>query len=239
MGGINTTLRLGEFYADPTKYYNRDTDWYFRSKNHMFFDIGYDVTRDQDQAYVTKAIGEMDDNFTLILLTDFFDESLIMMKHLLCWDWDDIVYIKFKMRTDDSKAEVNPDLAKKIKDWNNADFQLYDHFNKTFWRRVDAFGRERMDIELESFRTEQKKAEELCIESYQPFKKKPWILGAKLRPKPSDFCKHLAWSETVYGEFLRDKMYNSIPGLVKPTEDQKAVSLQLFEQIAGGALRSL
>ena len=40
MGGINTTLRLGEFYADPTKYYNRDTDWYFRSKNHMFFDIG-------------------------------------------------------------------------------------------------------------------------------------------------------------------------------------------------------
>lgn len=49
----------------------------------------------------------MDDNFTLILLTDFFDESLIMMKHLLCWDWDDIVYIKFKMRTDDSKAEVN------------------------------------------------------------------------------------------------------------------------------------
>lgn len=63
--------------------------------------------------------------------------------------------------------QVNPDLAKKIKDWNNADFQLYDHFNKTFWRRVDAFGRERMDAELESFRAEQKKAEELCIESYQ------------------------------------------------------------------------
>ena len=69
--------------------------------------LSYDVTRDQDQAYVTKAIQEMDENFTLILLTDFFDESLIMMKHLLCWDWDDIVYIKFKMRTDDSKAEVS------------------------------------------------------------------------------------------------------------------------------------
>ena len=69
--------------------------------------LSYDVTRDQDQAYVTQAISEMDENFTLILLTDFFDESLIMMKHLLCWDWDDIVYIKFKMRTDDSKAEVS------------------------------------------------------------------------------------------------------------------------------------
>jgi len=58
-------------------------------------------------------------------------------------------------------------LAAKIKAWNNADFKLYDHFNKTFWRRVEAFGRERMDQELESFRAEQKKAEEECIESYQ------------------------------------------------------------------------
>lgn len=65
------------------------------------------MSRDQDDAYVSQAISEMDENFTLILLTDFFDESLIMMKHLLCWSWDDIVYIKFKMRTDDSKAEVS------------------------------------------------------------------------------------------------------------------------------------
>ena len=67
----------------------------------------YDVSRDHEEEYVNSAIHEMEENFTLILLTDFFDESLIMMKHLLCWDWDDIVYIKFKMRTDDSKAEVN------------------------------------------------------------------------------------------------------------------------------------
>jgi len=238
MHDINTTQRLGQFYADPTKYYNKDTDWYFRSKNHMFFDIGYDVSRDHEEEYVNSAIHEMEENFTLILLTDFFDESLIMMKHLLCWDWDDIVYIKFKMRTDDSKAEVNPDLAAKIKAWNKADVKLYDHFNKTFWKRVEAFGMDKMNQELEQFRIEAKKAEEECIDSYQPFKKKPWILGAKLRAKPSDKCKHLAWSETVYGEFLRDKMYSNIPGLVKPTEDQKAASLQLFEQIAGGALRS-
>ena len=68
--------------------------------------------------------------------TGVFDESLILMKHLLCWDWDDIVYIKFKMRTEEAKAEMNPDLAKKILDWNQADHQLYDYFNTTFWRRV-------------------------------------------------------------------------------------------------------
>ena len=72
-------------------------------------------------------------------------------------------------------------MAAKIKAWNNADFKLYDHFNKTFWRRVEAFGRERMDQELESFRAEQKKAEEECIESYQV--SHPFFLVA-LMPSP-------------------------------------------------------
>jgi hypothetical protein len=94
-----------------------------------------------------------------------------------------------------------------------------------------------MERELITFRDEQKKAENECIESYQPFKKKPWILGAKLRPHPTDKCKHLAWSETVYGEFLRDKMYKTM-GLTKQTEEQKTASLKRFEEIAGGALQS-
>lgn len=238
LNDVNVTDRLKTFYAEPTKYFNRNTDWYFRSKNHMFFDIGYDVNRAEDDEYVNQAIQTMDNQFAFILLTDFFDESLILMKHILCWDWDDIVYIKFKMRIEEAKAEVNPELSDRILKWNHADHQLYDYFNTTFWQKVELFGREKMDLELEAFREEQKKAENECIESYQPFKKKPWILGAKLRPHPSDKCKHLAWSETVYGEFLRDKMYNSIPGLAKQTDDQKAASLALFEQIAGGALQS-
>lgn len=238
LGDVNATDRLKTFYANPTNYFKRDTDWYFRSKNHMFFDIGYDVMRAEDEPYVNSAIQSMDSHFTLILLTDFFDESLILMKHLLCWGWDDIVYIKFKMRIEEAKAEVNNDLSDRIKNWNHADTMLYDYFNKTFWQKVDAFGRDKMEGELVTFREQQKLAEEECIESYQPFKKKPWILGAKLKPHPTDKCKHLAWSETVYGEFLRDKMYKTIPGLVKQTEEQKTASLSLFEQVAGGALRS-
>nr|XP_039251897.1 galactose-3-O-sulfotransferase 2-like isoform X1 [Styela clava] len=230
----NTALRLNMFYDNPGKYYNKKTDWYFRAKNHMFFDIGYDVSND-DTAFIDSKIQEMDNTFTLVLLTDFFDESLIMMKHLLCWDWDDIIYIKFKMRTDDAKTEVNPDLAQKILNWNKADARLYDYFNKTFWKKVDAYGKERMSDDLEVFEKKQKEAEDLCIDSYQPFKKKPWILGAKLRKKPSPFCRNLAASETVYGERLRDKMYSSITHL---TEQQENERNDLFKKVAEGALQS-
>lgn len=236
MDDIETTQRLGTFYADPTRFFNTETDWFFRSKNHMFFDIGFNVINDED-AYIDQTIATIDKTFTFILLTDFFDESLILMKNLLCWDWDDVVYIKFKMRTDEAKATINPTLAEQIKRWNRSDFKLYDYFNNTFWQRVDQFGRDRMDAELVEFRERQKAAEYECIDSYQPFKKKPWILGAKLRPHPSEKCKQLAWSETVYGEHLREKMYAKIPSLERPGFDQKVQLQTLFSEVAEGALR--
>jgi len=133
--------------------------------------------------------------------------------------------------------QVSPELAKKILKWNKADYKLYDHFNKTFWNLVDDYGRDKMANDLETFKTKQKEAEQLCVAAYQPFKKKPWMLGAKLKPKPSLFCKHLAWSETVYGEHLRDKMYHSIPGLVPLTDDEIAKRNNLFDQVASDALQ--
>ena len=95
-----------------------------------------------------------------------------------------------------------------------------------------------MAEELEEFRDRQKKAEHECIQAYEPFKKKPWILGAKLRPHPTTRCKQLAWSETVYGEHLREKMYKEVPGLIKPTFDQKVDKQTLFTEVSEGAFRS-
>jgi len=231
-----TALRLQTFYDKPESFFTKDTDWYFRSKNHMFFDNGYDVTN-TDESYIDSRIQEMDNIFSLVLITDYFDESLIMMKHRLCWDWQDIIYIKFKMRIDEAKTEVDQVLGEKILKWNHADYKLYDHFNKTFWKGVDEYGRDRMAEDLETFKVKRDEAEDLCIDSYQPFKKKPWMLGAKLRPKPSDYCKHLAWSETVYGERLREKMYTSIPGLKEETEEEETKHQALFDEVAQGALR--
>lgn len=70
------------------------------------FPSRYDVSN-ADENFIKSRIEEMDHIFELVLLTDYFDESLIMMKHALCWDWDDIIYVKFKMRISEAKTEVS------------------------------------------------------------------------------------------------------------------------------------
>ena len=81
-----------------------------RSKNYMCFDIGYSVEMDDD-AIIDQKIAVMEQQLTFVLLTDYFDESLILMKNKLCWDWDDVVYVKFKMRIEEAKATVSKKIA--------------------------------------------------------------------------------------------------------------------------------
>ena len=86
----------------------------------MVFDNGLNVLATNDE-YIDQKIAELESVYTFVLLTDFFDESLILMKHLLCWDWQDVIYVKFKMRIAEAKSNITPELAAQIKGWNYAD----------------------------------------------------------------------------------------------------------------------
>ena len=132
---------------------------------------------------------------------------------------------------------MTEELGKKILRWNHADDLLYSYFNATFWKKVEVYGFERMQQDLEMFRQKQQEAEHECIESYQPFKKKPWVLGAKIRKPPTPYCKSLAASETVYGEILREKMYAANPS-AKLNEQQIADRENLFNQVQSKSYRA-
>ena len=54
---------------------------------------------------------------------------------------------KFLFRSSDKRTELPDDLRHSIQSWNNADFQLFDRVNKTFWSRVINFGLDRMEKE--------------------------------------------------------------------------------------------
>ena len=42
---------------------------------------------------VDEWIEQMDNEFSLILITDFMDESLVLLKQLMCWETKDIIYL--------------------------------------------------------------------------------------------------------------------------------------------------
>jgi hypothetical protein len=62
--------------------------------NQMMFDLGMNVSDFNKPLAVGKYIEELDSHFDLVMILERFEESLILLKHLLCWNTDDLVVFK-------------------------------------------------------------------------------------------------------------------------------------------------
>ena len=58
----------------------------------MAFDLGFNNT-DPTPEYTAAAIQKMDKRFDLVMITDRFEESIILMRDLLCMSEDDVIYL--------------------------------------------------------------------------------------------------------------------------------------------------
>ena len=121
--------------------------------------MGLEQENIQNMKLVESYIDKMEREFDLVMITEYFDESLILLKRLLCLEFQDIVYIK--LRSKKKKINFGKEVEKNILTWNRADAILYDHFNKTFWRKVREVGPS-FDEELKTFRGINQEYQESC-----------------------------------------------------------------------------
>ena len=139
-GAINTFLKSPNAVEEIRK--RLSTTSVYRIFNHMsnsnLFDMGLEQDDCQNMTIVKSYIEKMDREFDLVMIADYFDESLVLLKRLLCWEFEDIVYIKLRGKT--TNIEFEEEVKKNILIWNHADAILFDHFNKTFWGKVHQAG---------------------------------------------------------------------------------------------------
>jgi galactosylceramide sulfotransferase len=74
----------------------------------MAFDLGFNNT-DPTPEYTAAAIQKMDQRFDLVMITDRFEESIILMRDLLCMSEDDVIYLALKVRRETQSTELTQD----------------------------------------------------------------------------------------------------------------------------------
>lgn len=181
-------VSLEAFLNNPWRYYRgeeRDSNY---ARNTLTFDLGGDKDRPAtDIAYAKSFTAYVAKTFSLVMISEYFDESLILLRHLFNWDLDDIVYFKLNMRTESSKQSLNPELSKKIRAWNSIDAHLYDYFNASLWRQLSSLGLDCVAREVQLLRQAQEKLMKTCFAGKTPFlRSTSEIKNKALRPwKPS------------------------------------------------------
>lgn len=187
-------------------------------RNQMSFDLGLDVKYFDNETIVKQFIAYLDDIFSLVMITERIDESLILMKDLLCWSIEDVIVFKHNSRQEMFRIALQEHDRNNVRRINHADQLLYVHFRTKFDLKVVAFGEDRMKREVQLL---QKKTRDLyakCVEREEPVDAlKVWKYWASsktvwLKPRINNdrLCSQLTMQELPYCDRLQNKTSGDI-----------------------------
>ena len=157
-------VSLENFLERPSSFYSKVKRG-IHARNPMMFDLGFSQKYFQNYTAVTEYINFLNKEFDLVMIMEYYDESLILLKRLLCWEIDDILNVKVNERLDKEKASNLSDRVKEnIKRWNKADVLLFTYFNATFWKKIEMEGSGFYE-DLSAFRKRRLKLQQICFEN--------------------------------------------------------------------------
>ncbi|XP_054849398.1 galactose-3-O-sulfotransferase 4 [Eublepharis macularius] len=231
---------LLEFLASPHHFYRPGERGNHYARNLLWFDFGLDPLASQSPALIRAALAELEHVFHLVLVTEHMDESLVLLRHALCWTLDDVVAFRHNLRSPESVCTLEPSHAARLRAWNNLDWHLYTHFNRTFWARVERFGYARMAREMTMLQKRRAELMQHCLQGGGPlgpgdiadehvrpfqFGQAP-ILGyavqPSLAPEEQKVCQRMAMPELQYKDFLDAKQFPAPPLQVNVSKSQGA-----------------
>ena len=219
LGMQNSTDPLEEFFRNPeqvlvnyvlTQDLRINSDRLKLIRNGMFYDLGLESKDFNNQKKIRTSIEQLDSQFDLVMITEYFEESLILLKRLLCWEIDDVVFFRLKQRSNELKRVVSKTLQKKIIHWSHADNQLYKHFNRTFWTALKGLGKDFWD-EVNMLKAKNQVMSDLCLqqmnqasaELFQTVQTKQYKLRTNIPYSTREMCKRMTWDEIKYVKHLR------------------------------------
>ena len=127
-------------------------------RNAMAFDLGFKTgypMGTEDWTYNSQAtdkwLHELDRKINFVLVTNYIDESLVLLRRKMCWSTKDIIYQSRNIRPHKYRNHsLSRDYANIYRQWNAVDERLYEHFlaklkmemsleGDSFWREVAYF----------------------------------------------------------------------------------------------------
>ncbi|XP_078620838.1 galactosylceramide sulfotransferase-like [Branchiostoma floridae x Branchiostoma japonicum] len=231
---------LSQFLKDPAKYDHRSPG-YMATRNPMASDLGFgkkDLIALTDQAMKSKEevyfpkpppmiesfIKNISSQMDLAMIMEYFDESLVLLKRMMCWDLQDILYFKsLSFNYKAKEEEISEELVKMHKRWDVVDYFLYDHFNRSFWNRVS---KEEGDFwnEVKHFKEQNRRMQTYCLgeniektdeQSSLVVEETAWNSRFLITP---EFCTVVKYGQFCFMTLLRDRAFQRIKNKGKPAK---------------------
>lgn len=190
--GNTSVANIATFLSNPKFYWNKAKGGHakYYSRNGQLFEFTEDGAIHDYEDTVNDTIKQLDLHLHLVVITEYFDESLILLKNLMNWSFRDIIYVKKNARV--THSNITEEQREKIREWNSADILLYNHFNRTLWQKIADQGAS-FERDLRTFRDLMRDYSAKCgIEDNEAARKGQKMLRVgHVTSNNSVFCKRL------------------------------------------------
>ena len=107
----------------------------FRVKNYQSFELGLDHLREDDE-YINRSIKTLSQQFDLIILTEYFAESMVLLADLMCIPYE-VLWTKRRNSKDYFQEPLNEAQMEIFKTFFKQDYMIYDYFNQTLHGKLN------------------------------------------------------------------------------------------------------
>ena len=141
--------------------------------NPMSFDLGFTHILQKNKGLnpdvlIVSFIRYLDREFDLVMITNEFDKSLLLLKHYLGWRIDDVVYLKKMTRSlDDSAQPIKPIISEKtlnlLRFHNRVDMKVFEYFEQKFTAQIGTLEKKQFEADLETLQEKQTELVSQCL----------------------------------------------------------------------------
>ncbi|XP_078619181.1 galactose-3-O-sulfotransferase 3-like [Branchiostoma floridae x Branchiostoma japonicum] len=179
------------------------------TRNNVALELGFPVknlssVKEED---IRDFVEKISREFDLVMVLEYFDESLVLLRRMLCWDMRDILNFKYNsFQYELRNTSLSEKLIENYRQYSAIDYALYEHFNRTLWRKINMAG-SRFREELAYFRWLQTTMKTECSRNLDDFSpvyiaKTDWNAEFYI---DSTFCTWMKIFHICYLTLLQDR----------------------------------
>merc|ERR1712168_23455 len=107
------------------------------TKSFQMQTFGLKKSQLDNETSIRNMIKHIDEMYSLVIINEYFDESLLLLRRKFCWDIKDIIYIPLRARHYQGKNKKLDEHLKKIhEDRSKADYTLYEYFKRKLEKQI-------------------------------------------------------------------------------------------------------
>lgn len=204
-------LKNRKILQNTTKFtnYQHSISSLIHTRNPQLFTYGFEVVqKNLVDVLIQSMISSVEAQYHIILIDEYFDLSLALLKHKLCWAYKDIITVAAAVRrplmlpTHDD-THMDSDIIEKLKIFNKADFDFYDTMNQTFWETIHNIGLTRVAGIKDTIVGQAENLQRKCIERWETSPN-----GYDTVPILKDESKHLQECQRI--ELIRKNVIKTL-----------------------------